>query len=158
MNKEMKRKLVFLTLLFFSFAILFAAPGPGFPERGHKNFHGKRIWEDASEFHLLFVEAKKFPGIYNFKFVFSQPVNPISLGNENFFLNGNEIHFEKTRFSKNYIVVDFLIDSEAVDLTEENNELIIKNLESINGIKLEPVVIKNFQADKEYKLMRKPER
>jgi len=158
MKLEMKRKLVLLTLLFFSFSTLVAAPGYDFHKKGHKNFHGKRMMEEDGEFYLLFVEAKEIPDFYNFKFVFSQPVNPKSLENENFLLNGNEIHFEKIRFSKNYMAIDFLITPEAANFAEDNNDLLIKGIESINGNIIEPVVIKNFQIEKDYKLMRKFER
>lgn len=160
MNIEMKRKLVLLTLLFFSFSLLCAqpAPGPGFHKKGYRNFHGRRMMEESSEMHLLFVKAKELPDIYCFKFVFSQPVNPESMNTDSFLVNGNEIHFEKMRLSKNYREIDFIVHSENADWFEENMELTVKEIESITGNKMEPVVIENFELDEDYKLIKKDER
>lgn len=170
MNKEMKRNSVFITLLFFSFTLLFAAPDSDFHKRGHKNFHGKRMMKEDGEFRLLYVRAAAVPGYYNFGVVFSQPVNPDSITSDNFLMNGNIIPLENIRFSKNYRTVDFFVKADALILPGRNNtaydntrlneqiepdELIIKDIESISGKKTEPVVIKNFQINKEYRMMKK---
>jgi len=154
----MKRNLFLFTILIFSFSMLFAVPDPAFPKKGHKNFHGKRMMEEDTEFRLLFIRAIEFPESFNFGLVFSQPVNPESINSETLLLNGNVIPIGNIRFSKNYRTVDFFVDKKAALFTNENIELIVKDVESINGNKIEPVLIKNFQPETDYKMMRKIER
>jgi len=158
MKIEMKRTLVLFTLLFFSFSMLCAVPGPDFPKRGHKNFHGKRMMEEDVDFRLLFIKATKLNDFYNFGLVFSQPVNPESINTENFILNGKVIPLENIRFSKNYRTVDFFVDEKTVLWTDANMDLVIKDVESIRGNIIEPVVINNFKFENDYKLIKKLEK
>jgi len=111
--------------------------------------------EEDDKCFVLFIKATEFPDCDSFKIVFSQPVNPESINDDNFLLNGNKINPKKIMFSKNYRIIDFIADFDNSVWLEENNELIVKDIESISGNKIEPVIIKNFQIEKDFKLMKK---
>lgn len=111
--------------------------------------------QEDSEFRLLVLTTENNNESCNFELIFSQPVNPDSINSENFVINGKIIPLENLRFSKNYRTVDFFIETASFQLTEENVELIIKDIESINGNKIETVTIPNLQSEKVYRLQKK---
>lgn len=155
MNFRMKRRLVFKIFLLFSLPMLFAAPEYGMHKKGHKNFHGRRMMNEEGGFTLLYLKTNQLPESYNFELIFSEPVDPESINEENFLLNGNQIQLEKLRLSKNYRAIDFFVNSTPSNMMEGYSELLIKDIKSINGKIIEPVLIENFQLGQEYPFLKK---
>lgn len=172
----MKKRIILFTLLIFSsFAVFAEPPAPPMslppppakgPRMNHRNFHGKRMIDEEIDFKMIFVKATNTPNNIFFELIFTQPVNPQSVTEENFLINGKTLPIKMIRFSKNYRSVHCFIDQEAFltqvtrgqtsnDTQGQTFDLEIKNIESIKGDTIEPVEFKSFHTDEEYRYLRR---